>query len=135
MARAPRSFCQGHRQRLFIRELHRTAAEKVLHADLESNPEDHEAFADLVELAAVRGSLMVPIRLICEVEELCRRIVDPARVEMLKEISAESARRRASEHSVLNPSHANLRTIEVTLKSPAESVEAVLNEVNAIRGN
>ena len=102
---------------------------------LESNPEDHEAFADLVELAAVRGSLLVPIRLICEVEELCRRIVDPARVEMLKEISAESARRRASEHSVLNPSHPNLRTIEVTLKSPAESVEAVLNEVNAIRGN
>ena len=102
---------------------------------LESNPEDHDAFADLVELAAVRGSLLVPIRLICEVEELCRRIVDPARVEMLKEISAESARRRASEHSVLNPSHPNLRTIDLTLKSAAESVEAVLSEVNAIRGN
>jgi hypothetical protein len=102
---------------------------------IESDPGDHDAFADLVKLAAARASLLVPIRLICEVDELCRRIVDPGRAEMLKEISPESARRRASEHSVLNPSHPNLRTIDVTRKSPAESVEAVLNEVNALRGN
>ena len=99
---------------------------------LESNPEDHDAFADLVELAAARKGLLVPIRLVCEVDELCRRIVDPARMKMLKEISAESARRRASEHAVLNPSHPNLRTIDVTGKSPAESADAILYEITTL---
>ena len=99
---------------------------------IESDPRDHEAFADLAELAAARKSLLVPIRLICEVDELCRRIVHPARAEMLKEISAESARRRASQHLVLNPSHPNVRTIDVTLKSPQESADVILYEITTL---
>jgi hypothetical protein len=95
---------------------------------------DDEAFTDLVQLAAARASLLVPIRLICDVDELCRRIVGPGRAEMLKQISPEAGRRRALEHSVLSPAHPNLRTIDVTHKSPAESVEAVLSEVRSIRG-
>ena len=54
-------------------------------------------------------------------------------IEMLKQISPEAARRRALEHSVLSPSHPNLRTIDVTRKSPTESVEAVLAEVRSIK--
>ncbi len=46
---------------------------------IEEDPDDHQAFADLVELAAARGSVFVPIRLICELEELCRRIASPGR--------------------------------------------------------
>lgn len=99
---------------------------------IESDPADHKAFADLIELAAARNSLLVPIRLVCDVDELCRRIVSTSRVEMLKEISPESARRRASEHSVLNPAHPNLRTIDVTRKSPAESADAILAEVSSM---
>jgi hypothetical protein len=101
----------------------------------ESNPGDHRAFVDLEELAAARQSLFVPIRVVCDVEELCRRVIEPARVQMLKEISPELARKKSAEDSVLNSEHPNLRTIDVTQKSPLESVEAVLHEVNAIRGN
>ena len=100
-----------------------------------NNPGDHKAFVDLEELATARQSLFVPIRLICEVDELCRRVVQPARVEMLKEISPELARKKSAEDSVLNPQHPNLRTIDVTRKSPAESVEVILDEVNLIRGS
>jgi len=100
---------------------------------IESDLEDHKAFADLAELAAARQSLLMPIRLICDVDELCRRVVNPARGQMLKEISPESARRRASEHSVLNPSHPNLRTIDVTHRSPVESVEVILETLSLIR--
>jgi hypothetical protein len=94
---------------------------------------DESAFTDLAQLAVARESLLVPIRLICDIDELCRRIVGPGRAEMLKQISPEAARRRALEHSVLSPSHPNLRTIDVTQKSPAESVEAVLAEVRSIK--
>ena len=98
-----------------------------------NNPGDYKSFVDLAELAAARQSLFVPIRLICEVDELCRRVVQPARAEMMKEISAELARRKSAEDSVLNPQHPNLRTIDVTRQSPAESVEAILAELNSIR--
>jgi hypothetical protein len=102
---------------------------------IEKDPEDHGAFADLVELAAGRESLFVPIRLICEVDELCRRIVSPTRIKMLKEVSPESARRRAADHTVLNPSHPNLRTVDVTHKLAIESAEEIIREVKSIKEN
>jgi len=100
-----------------------------------NNSDDHKSFADLAELATARQSLFVPVRLICEVDELCLRVVQPARVEMLKEISAELARKKSAEDSVLNPQHPNLRTIDVTRKSPAETVDVILDQVKLIRAS
>lgn len=99
----------------------------------ESDPNAHRAFLDLEELAGARGSLLVPVRLICDVEELCRRVADPARAGMLKEISPELARKKSAEHGVLNPRHENVRTIDVTAKTPGESADAILREVELIR--
>lgn len=98
----------------------------------ESSPADHGAFADLEQLAAARQSRFVPIRLICGVEELCRRVTDPARVEMLKEISPELARKKSVEDSVLNVPHPNQRTLDVTKRSASGSVDAILDEVSSI---
>ena len=98
----------------------------------ESNPGDHTAFWDIEELAADRQSRFVPIRLICGVEELCRRVVDPERVAMLKEISPELARKKMAEDSVLNVPHPNQRTLDVTKRSASGSVDAILDEVSSI---
>lgn len=99
----------------------------------ESEPNAHRAIHDLQELADARRSLLVPVRLVCDVEELCRRVTDPARRERLKEISPELARKKMEEHTVLNPQHENTRTIDVTAKSPAESADAILLEIELIR--
>ncbi len=99
----------------------------------ESNPADHKAFGELAGLAAMRQSRFVPIRLICGVEELCRRVVDPARVAMLKEISPELARKKSAEEEVLNVLHPNLRTLDVTKRSPSGSVDAILDEMSSIK--
>lgn len=99
----------------------------------ESDPNAHRAILDLQELADARGSLLLPVRLLCDVEELCRRVADPARRERLKEISPELARKKMAEHTVLNPQHENTRTLDVTAKSPAESVDAILLEIELLR--
>ncbi len=99
----------------------------------EGNPEDHKAFWDLERLATARQSRFVPIQLICGVEELCRRVADPARVALLKEISPELARKKSAEDAVLNVPHPNLRTLDVTKRSPSGSVDAILDEVSSIR--
>lgn len=99
----------------------------------ESDPNAHRGFLDLQELAATRAALLVPVRLLCDVEELCRRVADPARAAQLKEISPELARRKMAEHTVLNPQHENTRTVDVTEKSPDESADAILHEIELIR--
>jgi hypothetical protein len=101
---------------------------------IEGKPGELGAFLDLVQLAADRNSLFVPIRMICDVDELCRRVTDPGRAKMLKAISAESARRKCEEHLVLNPAHPNLRTLNVTNKSVKETVELILQEVELLKG-
>jgi len=117
-----------------IRELSPANLGFVLTMELrENNPRDHSAIDDLEKLAAARKSLFVPIRLVCDVEELCRRVADPSRRERLKEISVDNARRKSAEDAVLNPKHSNLRTIDVTAKSPSEIADAIIREVDSIR--
>ncbi len=100
---------------------------------LESSPGDKQGFVDLEQLAAVRGSLFVPVRLICDVDELCRRVVDPARIQMIKSISTADARRKSANESVLNTSHPHTLTLDVTKKTPQESVESIMNHLAQIR--
>lgn len=117
-----------------IRELSPPEMSFVITTELrESNPLDHLAFQDLAELALARQSRFVPIRLICGVEELCRRVADPGRVAMLKSISPELARKKSVEDEVLNVPHPNLRTLDVTKRSASGSVDAILDEISAIK--
>ena len=100
---------------------------------LESKPEDHKAFRDLERLAAARQCRFIPIRMICGVEELCRRVAHPARAAMLKEISPELARKKFAEDSVLNVPHTNQRTLDVTKRTASGSVDAILDEIGSIK--
>jgi hypothetical protein len=99
----------------------------------ENNPEDEKAFRDLERLAAARQCRFIPIRMICGVEELCRRVADPARVAMLKTISPELVRKKFAEDSVLNVPHVNQRTLDVTKRTAGGSIDAILDEVSSIK--
>jgi len=117
-----------------IRELSPAELSFVFTIELfERSPGDHKAFSDLEELAAARGSLFVPVRLLCDVEELCRRVVDPSRVQMVKSISAEGARRKSAEETVLDSAHPNVLTIDVTAKTPSESAAIILRHIEVLR--
>ena len=113
-----------------IRELSPPALSFIFTIQLvEDNPEDARAFADLVELASARHSLFMPIRLICELDELCRRIQSPERAPMLKQISAAAARARARAKTLFTPRHPNLLTLDVTRQLASESAGEILTHV------
>lgn len=117
-----------------IRELSPAGTSFIFTSELrQSNPADYVAFAEVRKLANARGSLFVPIRLVCDVDELCHRVVSPERRERLKSIDPEQARKRATEDAVLAPRHSNLRTIDVTTRSPQSTVAAILKEISFIR--
>ena len=100
----------------------------------ERDPAAHRAFLDLRELAAARAGFLVPVRLVCDVEELCRRVSEPARAARLKDASPDNARRKHAEHTVLNPKHENARTVDVTAKAPEECVDIIVREIELMRG-
>ena len=52
---------------------------------------------------------------------------------MLKSISPELARKKSLEDEVLNVPHPNLRTLDVTKRSASGSVDAILDEISAIK--
>ena len=116
-----------------IRELSPPEISFVFTIELfESSAGDQRAFVDLEELAESRRSLFVPIRLLCDVEELCRRVVDPARAQMVKSISAENARRKAAKETVLDSTHPHILTIDVTKKAPSETVKVILRHIEKL---
>ena len=96
---------------------------------IEGKPGEQEAFDDLKELAIGRNSLFVPVRLLCDVDELCRRVANPGRIAMIKAISPEAARKKSADHEVLKAEHPNSRTIDVTRKSPSDSADVILAEI------
>ena len=116
-----------------IRELSPPRLSFVFTIELfESSTGDQRAFVDLEQLAADRSSLFVPVRLICDVEELCRRVADPTRVQMMKSISPELARKKSVNETVLNSNHPNILTIDVTQKAARESADAILAHVEKL---
>ena len=116
-----------------IRELSPPELSFVFTIELfERSSGDQRAFLDLEELAASRGSLFVPVRLLCEVEELCRRVVNPARVQMVKLINSEAVRRRSAEETLLDSTHPHVLTIDVTDKSPTEAAATILQHIEVI---
>lgn len=117
-----------------IRELSPADLSFVFTIELfESSPGDQRAFIDLEQLAAARGSLFIPVRLICEVDELCRRVADPSRAAMLKSISPEEARKKSARETVLNSTHPHVVAIDVTRKTAQQSVETILNQIALLR--
>jgi|SRR4030095_3302494 hypothetical protein len=100
---------------------------------MEDDPRDQQAFVDLQQLSADRESLFAPFRLVCDVEELCRRVVNPARAERLKQIDSDSARRRALTRQVLNPTHPHVRTLDVTSLTAIESATQIRNEIEIMK--
>ncbi len=84
--------------------------------------------------ATARNGLFVPVRLLCDVDELCRRVANPGRIAMIKAISPEAARQKSADHEVLKAGHPNSRTIDVTHKSPSDSADVILAEIaNLVR--
>jgi len=94
--------------------------------DLIDQPPDRAWIARLAALAGARGSVFIPVRLICDVEELCRRVVSPERKVLFKGISADDVRRRVKTEAVLDPGLPTTLTLDITTLPPDEAASLIL---------
>jgi len=97
----------------------------------EDDPQDHVWFAEVVALAAERGALFVPVRLVLsDTEEHRRRVTDPRREQRMKETDP-AAPERCAQRAVLSPNHPHLLTLDVTDLTAAQTAEKILSHVAA----
>jgi AAA domain len=102
----------------------------AIHGDARSQ----RTFGQIADAAAQRGSTLVPVRLLCEVEELARRIAIPERRERLKSVNVEASRERSRTLQVFDSQHANGLDLDVTSLSAEDSAEAIRRHVFIVMG-
>lgn len=91
-----------------------------------------EWFVDRVDsIAAKRRSSFVPVRLVCELPELERRVVSPERASRLKSVSVEETRRLFAESSTLDIRHRNSLTLDNTRMSAELAATRILDHLEA----
>lgn len=81
---------------------------------------------------AKRKALFLPIRLVCDEEELAKRVQQEDRRKYLKTQNVELIRNRARKHEVFYTHHKNELTIHNTNKSPIEVANAIIRQLNAL---
>ncbi|MBY4589154.1 chloramphenicol phosphotransferase [Rhizobium redzepovicii] len=104
------------------------------HAGIDGDQRSMRTFQQIAAAAQQRQALLVPVRLLCDEDELARRISTPARRAHLKSTDAEASRKRSRQACVLDPQHQNTLVLDVTFASPQESADAIRNHVSEAVG-
>ena len=101
---------------------------------LEGSIGDRCVFDRVAQIATQRKSLFVPVRLLCDLDELCRRVQSPERTRKFKLTSVEITQTIFSDAQVLNISfHPHAMTLDVTYLTAQESAEKIIQHVRALK--
>src|SRR5258706_4597460 len=113
-----------------IRYLARPGRNFVLTNELiEGVDRHHVFFLEVAKVAADRGALLVPVRLLVDADELARRIASPERGEKLKITNPQVAIARAQNEEVFRPEGYDYMDLDVTALAPEESARLILTEL------
>lgn len=99
---------------------------------VEGWPDDLILFSEVEGLASKRGSLFIPVRLLCSEDELCSRIVSPDRAERFKDINPLNAQEKSRTHSVLKVAHPNTLDLDVTQCSAQKAAERIIAHIKTV---
>lgn len=104
-------------------------------AGVQDHARSLESYQQLKNAADQRCALFVPVRLLCNEDELVRRVASPSRLQRLKSVDIADARRRSRTATVLNPSHENVLSIDVTSISTEDCANLIYAHVLALSHN
>jgi hypothetical protein len=100
----------------------------VFTADVAEDDEGYAFVQQLSSVASARRTELVVIRLVCDLAELRRRIVNPARRARMKSTSESDAVERHGQ-GLAALEHWSPMTLDVTALRPEEAVEGVLRRL------
>ena len=96
---------------------------------LESSQQDIDAYHRIAAIAHKRKSIFVPIRLVCDADELYKRVSSVERVTRFKMASIESTQSKLEKESLFTPPATFTQTIDVTHLSAKQVAEKIVEIV------
>lgn len=102
----------------------------ILTSCLYEDDGDRECFKNTKEMAAKRGSVFIPVKLLISKEEHLRRITQASRRERWKSIDPKDAEQT---EDLIQINHPNLLELDVTTLSAHEAAKIILEFVKKIR--
>ncbi len=99
---------------------------------IEGNETDMMIYRKVENVAAKRGSKYLPVRLICEVDELCKRVISEERKINHKMIDADAARQQFIKSKVLTLDHQNTLTLDVTHLTAKQASDIILEKLSEL---
>lgn len=102
----------------------------VLTNNLYEDDGDRQLFKQVKNMAAKRGSIFIPVRLLVSQEEHLKRVTDLARRERLKSLDPKEV---YDETPVLNIKHQNLLELDISALSANEVAEKILEHISKIK--
>lgn len=104
----------------------------VFTADVAADDDSYAFVRHLSAVAAARGTKLLVVRLVCDLDELRRRIVEPGRRQRMKSTSEADATERHAQ-GVGRLDEWSPMTLDVTGLRPDEAVDAILRWVDGDR--
>jgi hypothetical protein len=101
---------------------------------VQDEPSDLRLYKRVRRVATTRSSRFVPVRLLCDTDELCRRVTSEERRERLKITDPGLTRRLASQHQLLVAQDENTLALDVTDLGPDEAAEVILGHALSLKG-
>ncbi len=96
-------------------------------------PKDIVVYNQILEIATLRSSLFVVVRLACSTEEITKRIVRDDRKARYKSINAVAAKYRNENEEVYSPPHEHVFDLDVSTLSPETAAKEIVNFVKECR--
>lgn len=93
---------------------------------VENFPDDKKLFEEVAELAQARNAKLIPIRLLCDEEELCKRVISEGRKERFKDTNVENARKHSADFELLKPITHPYFTLDVTKLTALEVAKEII---------
>ena len=78
------------------------------------------------EAAQTRTAAFLPVRLVCDPDEIARRVVNPERRILMKSANAEKSRARAAANATYDPGTPDVLTLDNTRLSPEAAADAII---------
>ena len=92
-----------------------------------------ESYNKIVNLAEKRNSLFIPIKLICAVDELKKRIILRDRFERLKLCDEKSIIKIATQYQVFQPPNLHCFELDVSNLTPSQASDLIRSKVRDLR--
>ncbi|MEO8538942.1 MAG: hypothetical protein ABI577_04315 [bacterium] len=90
------------------------------------DPAEDRMFQQMVELAATRASVFIPVLLRCETSELKERAASESRVARMKLIDPLAIAQMNDDTPLFETSHPNVLKLDTTKRSPADSARLIV---------